>query len=75
MPFFMPQLDFCFLRLAFVQGSADGAGCAAGNTTLVVTLQQNIVAAGTSHHLMSLVSGQPFGALVPKKNFPVPIRH
>jgi hypothetical protein len=57
MPFFVPQLHFCFLSLAFMQGARDGTGCAAGNTALAVTLQQNIVAARTSHHLMPLVSG------------------
>src|SRR5579872_3457692 len=75
MPFFVPQLHFRFLRLAFLQGAADGAGCAASNTALTVTLLQNIVAAGTSHHLMPLVPGHPFCALVPKKNSPIPIGH
>jgi hypothetical protein len=75
MPFFVSQLHFRFLRLAFMQSATDGAGCTASDAALAVTLLQNIVAAGTSHHLMPLVSGQPFCALVPKKNFFVPICH
>jgi hypothetical protein len=41
----MPQLHFRFLRLPFVQRAFDGTGCAAGNTTLLVTVGQNILAA------------------------------
>jgi hypothetical protein len=45
MTFFVPQLHLRFLRLALMEGSPDGTGCATGNTTLIVTTLQNIVAA------------------------------
>jgi hypothetical protein len=66
MSFFMAQLHFCFLRLALVQGPANGTRSAASDTTLIVTPHQNIVAAGASHDLMPLVPGEPFGTLVPE---------
>ena len=58
-----------------MQGSTDGASGATSDTASIVTLHQNIVAAGAPNHFVALMPGQPFGALVPKENFPVPIRH
>jgi hypothetical protein len=75
MTFFVAQLHLPFLGLALVQGSPDGTSCAAGDTTLIVTLWQNVVPAGAPHDLMPLVPGKPFGALVPEQDFPVSIRH
>ena len=75
MSFFMAQLHFCFLGLAFVQGAADRASCAARDTTLIVTLHQNIVTTRTPHDLVPLVPGHPFGALVPELDLSVSVGH
>jgi len=75
MSFFMAQLHLCFLGLALEQGSADGTGCATSDATSVVTLCQDIVAAGAPHHFVPLMPGEPFGSLVPEHDLPVSIRH
>ena len=58
-----------------MQGSADGTGRTTSDTTSVVTLRQDIVAAGAPHHFVPLMSGEPFGSLVPEQDLPVSIRH
>jgi hypothetical protein len=74
MSFFVPQLHPSFLGLALVQGSGERTGCAASHATLVVTVHQNIVAAGVAYNRMALVPRKSFGPLVPEQNSPLPIR-
>jgi hypothetical protein len=70
----VPQLHLGFVGLPLVQGSDERTGCAASNTTLVVTVRQNIVATGVAYNLMAFVPCKPFGPLVPEKNLSLPIR-
>ena len=74
MSVFVPQLHPGLMGLAIVQGSGEGTGSAASHTPLVVTVHQNIVAAGVPYDVVPLVPGKPFGALIPEQNFPQPIR-
>src|SRR5277367_2653915 len=75
MSFAVAQLHSGFLRLPLLLGSADWTACSTSDTTLAVTVQQNIVTTGASHYLMPLVSGNSLGALVPEQDLPVPVGH
>src|SRR5579864_5438091 len=75
MALFMAQLHLRILRLALLQSMANGTGSVASNTTLVVTVNQDVVAATAADDLMPFMASNPFRALVPEKDFPGSIHH
>jgi hypothetical protein len=61
--------------LAFVHDSSEWTTGAAKNAVLLVTLSEDVFAAGAPNHIVTPVAGDSLCAIVPEHNFPVTPDH
>ena len=61
----------CVAGLALVHDPSERTGGAAKNAVLLVTLSEDILAAGAANDVMTTIAGDPLRAIVPEPDLPV----
>src|SRR5712692_8988114 len=70
-PCLVAKVNLNLTGFSLVYGSRERAGHAAKGAGMLVTVRENILAAGTPKHLVASITGDLFRAVVPEKNLPI----